>query len=343
VVSSVPSKREGKAFSLFSVVTFANDECVSSSGLSGICQTSTECSDNKGTATGNCASGFGVCCVYTDTTCGTDTAIKHNCTYIQNPGYSSTYATSGKTCSFKISGSADICQIRLDFVVGTFDPTTTSSGACGTDKVSVTSPSSTKLMQFEHLCGDLKGDHIYIETARATAGASLSIVTGSTTAKTWSIKVRKIECDSPMRAPTDCLQYYTGAAGQVESFNGVIGMINNLNYQACIRKEAGMCSIEYKQALISTTTASSFSLGATVTIAEIGAKCTTNYITIEGIPGATTVDGGRLCGGFLSDTQGDKTAGVITSTASQFGLGVQSNTVVANGKGFKVIYTQKPC
>ncbi len=48
-------------FSLFSIVTFKNDGCASSSGSSttrnGTCYTATECSNKGGTASGNCASG----------------------------------------------------------------------------------------------------------------------------------------------------------------------------------------------------------------------------------------------------------------------------------------------
>ena len=49
--------------SLFSVVHFKNKECTATSGLTGTCYSSTDCSDNGGTASGNCAAGFGVCCV----------------------------------------------------------------------------------------------------------------------------------------------------------------------------------------------------------------------------------------------------------------------------------------
>merc|ERR1712223_2140988 len=117
VASGAPQSASGRAFSLFSVVTFSNDECTTTSPTTptGICQTSTECSDNGGTSSGNCASGFGVCCLYTSTTCGsTEVEVKNNCTYLQNPGFSSAFTnTAGKTCNWKITGSADICQIRL--------------------------------------------------------------------------------------------------------------------------------------------------------------------------------------------------------------------------------------
>ena len=58
-----------KSFSLFSVVSFPNRECTTSSDTSdtivnGVCQRDDECTSNGGTPSGNCASGFGVCCFY---------------------------------------------------------------------------------------------------------------------------------------------------------------------------------------------------------------------------------------------------------------------------------------
>ena len=49
--------------SLFAVVQFKNNECTSSNGDTGVCYTSTECTNNGGSASGNCAVGFGVCCI----------------------------------------------------------------------------------------------------------------------------------------------------------------------------------------------------------------------------------------------------------------------------------------
>ena len=47
-------------------LTLQNDECRSSSdsSLTGTCLSSSECSDQSGTNDGQCAAGFGVCCVF---------------------------------------------------------------------------------------------------------------------------------------------------------------------------------------------------------------------------------------------------------------------------------------
>merc|ERR1712141_413240 len=68
----------------------------------------------------------------------------------------------------------------------------------------------------------------------------------------WEIRVAQIECWNTARPyDTGCLQYHTGSTGRIESFN--FGQSSSSNYQhlhsqdyaICIRKEAGMCCVEY--------------------------------------------------------------------------------------------------
>merc|ERR1719348_2591046 len=85
-------KREGKVFSLFSIVQFPNEGCTSTSSTynNGTCYTASECTSNGGSALGNCAAGFGVCCVFSVSASGT--IVNVNSTYIVNPSYPSNYA-----------------------------------------------------------------------------------------------------------------------------------------------------------------------------------------------------------------------------------------------------------
>merc|ERR1719400_962479 len=113
--------RTGKHFSLFSVVTFKNEQCTSETTLTGGARagtyySTTECSDKGGTKSGNCASGFGVCCLFLNTAAATAT-ISENRTHLRNSAYPS-YET--KTAAVSIvytikKMNTDICQIRLDF------------------------------------------------------------------------------------------------------------------------------------------------------------------------------------------------------------------------------------
>ena len=74
--------------SLFTIVSWKQGPCTSTAGTNGTCYSSNECTNLGGTASGTCASGFGVCCLVT-VTCGGSTSV--NGTYFQNPGYPSTY------------------------------------------------------------------------------------------------------------------------------------------------------------------------------------------------------------------------------------------------------------
>ena len=49
-----------------SVVSFKNEECTTtmSTAMNGLCVSSEDCTETSGTASGNCASGFGVCCFH---------------------------------------------------------------------------------------------------------------------------------------------------------------------------------------------------------------------------------------------------------------------------------------
>ena len=75
------------------------------------------------------------------------------------------------------------------------------------------------------------------------------------TNRSWILKIWQYNCQSPNLAPTGCLQYYTGASGQFQSFNyktTVNGDGPNhlayLNYAICFRDEHGFCGIKFSQA-----------------------------------------------------------------------------------------------
>ncbi|CAH1118430.1 unnamed protein product [Phaedon cochleariae] len=82
-------------FSLFTILQFNNTQCnVTNSAGSylGICYTASECSNLGGTAIGNCANGYGVCCVFIGT-CGG--SAQQNCSYFQSPNYPDFYPPGG--------------------------------------------------------------------------------------------------------------------------------------------------------------------------------------------------------------------------------------------------------
>merc|ERR1712226_1541691 len=252
------ASREGKVFSLFSVVTFPNAGCTSQSGTTGIsgvnrngtCYTATECSDNGGTASGNCAAGFGVCCLFVYSS--VSTTISQNCSYIQNPNFPSAYASTS-TIAWQINKCAtNICTMRLDFeTFTTTGPTVTNDNSppAGLDSFVVTS--SPIGFTAPTISGENKGQHMYIEVG-PDSGAYIALTftfgTGTTISRYWEIHVTQHECSSTAR-PYDsgCLQYHTGSAGRIESFNfaqsttTLYGHLHSQDYNICIRQEQGSC------------------------------------------------------------------------------------------------------
>merc|ERR1712020_77028 len=162
--------RDKKVFSLFSVVTFPNDVCTGTTGDTGTCQSTSECTTNSGKADGNCASGFGVCCTFSMAACAS--TITQNTSYITNPTYPTAMtATSDTTCAYTVTPlSTDICQLRLDFKDFDIADTAAGSAAC-IDSFAVTSGSG---RIYPVLCGTLTGQHLYTETGRVTSGQTLT-------------------------------------------------------------------------------------------------------------------------------------------------------------------------
>ena len=64
---------------------------------------------------------------------------------------------------------------------------------------------------------------------------------------------RQIPCNTDYTPPDNCLQYFTGITGSIQSFNYVTGASTHLadqDQRVCIRPERGYCTIEYSNAAI---------------------------------------------------------------------------------------------
>jgi len=367
---AAPNK-EAKAFSLFSVVTFPNDECttVMDPTMRGLCITAEECTDQGGTASGNCASGFGVCCFTTITEAG---AITNNVTYVQSEGFPATIlattpAPAAVARAYTVQGGTNICQIRFDFDTAVFTAPAAGSvavpavtgppavaavpavngGNCADDTITVTQTSTSIGNGFTNLCGVLSGQHVYVENDEANPAATLNINTGGTSfARHWKILVRTIECDSPSKAPGGCLQYFIGTSGNIVSFNhGTTGaMLDDLLYNICIRREAGMCSYTVREAR-SATTPDSFQVGDG-TVGAVGAgNCATGAFLVIPNSAVTGTVGPEYCGSVLTNTQGDTTASPVTGNGAQFQIRVMSTAAQLGvaGTGFDLLYAQVGC
>lgn len=287
VVISVSSKlgedRRSKHFSLFSVVTFQNAECTSDATVvggatEGTCYTSTECADKGGTKAGNCASGFGSCCVFINNAALASNTITENRTRLRNSEFpSNTVAATLTEVKYTINKmKTDVCQLRLDFTTfviagpaNTQESIAASGGSSCQDYLVVTTTDVANWYDTNtaRLCGKLTGEHLYVDLSMtSTDTATLTITTAvapipSIALRSWDIKTSQIQCHSTYRAPPGCHRYFTSDYGKIISYNfakvgstapGVAGSQNaglELALQrvnTCIRRSKSMCCVEYQ-------------------------------------------------------------------------------------------------
>ncbi|TRY61311.1 hypothetical protein TCAL_12284, partial [Tigriopus californicus] len=247
--------RQKKLLSIFNIVTFKNEGCTSTGAGNdgGTCLTATECTSKGGSASGNCAAGFGVCCVFSLTgACASGQTVSQNCTYIRNSGYPSADTTVSETCTYNFDRICDnLCQIRLDF--DTLNSLSSATGLCGTaaDAITVTSPFSSSATAFPPtVCGTLTGQHMYFETGTTGTAGALSLAKGTTDgSRNYQIKVTYYTCDNLAKAPPGCTQYFTGESGSFQSYNYQGNqLLQSMNYNNCFRQEEGFCRLQISEA-----------------------------------------------------------------------------------------------
>merc|ERR1712018_359669 len=123
--------RDGKALSVFNVVTFPNSACGATNGYNGTCFTTSECEAKGGTASGTCASSFGVCCVFS-LSCGGSSSANNSYAII------SSYSTSNDAdpCTYTFcKTNTDVCKLRIDFDTMVLTSPETSTSTSATDGV----------------------------------------------------------------------------------------------------------------------------------------------------------------------------------------------------------------
>jgi len=363
VNETVPTKPSAvkRFLSLFTIVSWKNDACLSDAGTNGTCYSSNDCSTLGGMASGSCASGFGVCCLFT-ATCGGTTNV--NGTYFQNAGYPSTY-DSVSSCQLTINKCTDsVCQLRLDMDKMELNQPESTDNQCQGDQLIISGGSPVPA-----ICGTNNGIHMYIDMGlNNNSPVVLTVVTsGASFARSFSVKVTQIECDSLSKASDGCLQYFTGVSGQMFSFNynDATGLqLSNTDYTMCIRMERNFCGIQYTAcADMTNTPAQSFSItGGSPTLGSVvGTDCSTDWLTIpcatntndpttqSGTP-VVCVD--RLCGQvFNSATTPNTSPSVpVYSYSKPFNIYVHTDSLEgssspaeSSNRGFCLNYVQQPC
>ena len=104
-------ERSGRNLSVFNVVSFPNSVCGATNGYNGTCYTASECTSLGGTASGTCASSFGVCCVFS-IACGGNTNANNSYAIMETFSIS----TDKDPCTYTFCRSnTDVCKLRIDF------------------------------------------------------------------------------------------------------------------------------------------------------------------------------------------------------------------------------------
>lgn len=345
--------------SLFTIVSFKNDACQSGTGNNGTCYSTSDCSKLGGTASGSCASGFGVCCLFTKT-CGQETS--NNCTYFQNSGYPSTYDSVG-SCQLTVNKcDSSVCQLRLDmdnFVLAQPEQT---DHQCQSDQLIVSGGSP-----IPAICGVNSGSHIYVDMGLSSNNPiTLTVVTsGSSFSRSFSIKVTQLDCYSLSKASDGCLQYFTGVSGQMWSFNynDASGLqLSNTDYSICVRMERNFCGIQYSACTDAVnSTPMSFSItGQGTESSQVGVTCNTDWITIPcatnsndpvAQTGTPSVCVDRICGMVFNSVTGASSPSVpVTSYSKPFNIRVHTDSLEGTSspsesanRGFCFNYVQQPC
>lgn len=308
-------QRDAK-FSIFQIIKFQNGPCGGTTGArNGTCFTKAECENQGGTEGGECADGFGVCCI-TMLAQGQTTSL--NQSYIVHTATTTPALTSGKYTICPCS--EDVCRIRFDFTDFQLQPPFTSPpvaapnanqlgnalGDCLVDTFSITGVNggSTPV-----ICGVNTNQHVYVDSNGKDCHTVNLGIGGGGAANTRSldIMVTQYRCGEEMGGPPGCLQWHDTPTGKIRSFNfpdqqpgtfvpDTATHLSNQQYDICIRQPAGTTFICYTPCTVQNNVApnvnggmtnmqSSFGVSvgqAAMTSETKASSCTSDYITIVG-------------------------------------------------------------
>ncbi|XP_065162415.1 uncharacterized protein [Atheta coriaria] len=354
------NNRQSRFLSLFTFVQFSNQECMGATGDNGTCLTAQQCQQRGGSSSGPCAGGYGMCCVFL-ATCGM--TVRENGTYFVHSGYPTIYDGTGSCQITLMKMNLNVCQYRLDFDQFQIMGPEIQNNICNNDQFIVSGSSPVP-----PICGLNSGNHMYID---AGSGASnpitLSVITsGPSYRRSWKIRVTQIPCNSPVKAEDGCLQYFTGVAGQIMSFNyePTSGLhLSNQDYSICVRTEKNFCGVQYTQCpdtvnnrsvsfTLSGNTANNNAVPAMVGSTGTGNFCQNDYLIIpmvmnvgRPVTGASaTVD--RVCGGTLAadvTLQSTPVRSNVKPFRLYFHTDARETPQDQGNRGFCLNYVQQPC
>ncbi|XP_023224919.1 uncharacterized protein LOC111625895 [Centruroides sculpturatus] len=325
---------------------FSGRPCEGRDGRIGVCMEPKICAWKGGVEVGSCQQGRRICCS-ASRSCGQTISV--NGSYFINPEYPESLS-SARACSVRLASVSDLCQVRLDFEDLILRGPDSSTGRCEHDALRVTGGDRNDLVP--SFCGSNSGHHAYIEVYSSSGPLTLTVVTSEHAGidRKWKIKITTIRCESPWKAPANCLQYYTGITGNFQSFNYDAqnaptvsgGYPRNLNYAICFRKESGRCTIEYRVKDGSVFAIFNVDAGNEPTVnggeAGVGVmECPTDYLLLGGI---------RYCGSRLNPSLEEENPTenlpVTDNTGGPFVVNFVTDSE-ENAQGFNLDYEQILC
>jgi len=351
VATALPADKKAKAFSLFSVVSFPNEQCQTMmAGMVGVCVTSDECDARTGgTASGNCASGFGVCCLtqLEGTAAAPTVMVTDSLTYIQNENFPTTVGSTAPVTAaafmYQIQSGTGNAQIRLDFDLAVFEQPS-AAGACGGGRDSVTIAPLNGVFN-TGLCGTFSGQHMFVDSGRRATGTTITISTSATAlaGRTWKILVTFIPVGSADLAPPNCAQYFTANAGTITSFNNLVAggqgtMLQGQLYEVCIRRNPGFTRVTYSE---NPRVADAFRLRGAPAAGKSGVGTGACLTTPEGVVIRNTA-ALIYCGDFLNPTTGMTNSAPVTSTGTGIIVVSDNGARAAGTSAFELNYAQIP-
>lgn len=134
--------------------------------------------------------------------------------------------------------------------------------------------------------------------------------------------ITQYDCKSNVAGAPGCLQYFTGSTGTITSFNYATTNrhLSDQNYDICVRRESGKCSICYTPSASTAAFGLSISPSATIAQSSVASECQADYLVIPGgntkaIAALTTVAAvasNRFCGRELSTATATAQASIVS-------------------------------
>ncbi|KAH8031737.1 hypothetical protein HPB51_020732 [Rhipicephalus microplus] len=330
-----------KSWDPFPVLGFFMEFCQSQLNRTGRCMSLPDCRFSRGTREGDCADGFGVCCIH-EVRNNVETTVSNNSYFVQ-PGFPKPF-TGGKNVSLTVLLPSSTCQLRLELEEFRLLPPV--AGRCLNDSMRVFVNGSDSYVP--ELCGHNAGQHVVLHFPENEEHSllSVSVVTPkSGFERRWSVRIVLYSCGSKKLAQPGCLQHHGSCRGSFRSFaytEEALHFVRALNYAVCIARPSWLQAISLK-----IRTVSGYSPAAATRRGDAGnddggvgaeQECRSNFIQLP--PGYDSRRGlaapVRICGG-------NRTVILHMSVQGPLVFYIVSSDGVDQRTQFRVDYSLYPC